>query len=95
MVSGTNDRQLLQGPSPLASLRISGGAFRTDKVDTSQRWEEGGSDGEAGLEEEGQTGPAVSCTFHLTLCQGLPPPRRSRHTVIKEGAMNGTGVVSK
>lgn len=32
----------------------------------------GGSDGEAGLEEEGQTGPAVSCTFHLTLCQAFP-----------------------
>lgn len=55
----------------------------------------GGSDGEAGLEEEGPTWPVVSCTFHLTFCSARPPPLRSQHIVIKEGSMNSTGVVSK
>ena len=60
----------------------------------SERWC-GGSDGEAGLEEEGPTWPVVSCNFHLTFCSARPPPLRSQHIAIKEGSMNSTGVVSK
>ena len=84
----------MQGPSSPESLQRAGGAIKTDKVGTSQR-DGGGSDGEAGLEEEGPTWPVVSCTFHLTFCSARPPPLRSQDIIIKEGSMNSTGVVSK
>ena len=98
--SGQWDKQqaLFQGPSSPVSLQIAGGSIKTDKVGTSQRDGGGGrrgSDGEAGLEEEGPTWPMVSCTFHLTFCSAWPPPLRSQHIIIKEGSMNSTGVGSK